>query len=350
MTGRRVLMFVASVALGALLIVGLIRLGRIDMASTLRQVRSVTFSAFAKLILLNIVLIFLSTEKWRSVDSALRSSSDPAPSKWASFVLTSIGMALGFVLPVQLGMAASRTVGTYFYGRPFKRGLVGSLFEQSFDLLIVCFLAVASLFTRLLHGEAFVWVTLAVALIVIASLATGPATRVTRALARFLSAKMRPNNRIGAGLNRLSELEDSGVLSARLARRLVILSALRFGVVVLIAGETAAAVGTPLRLWHIAAAVPFVVLASALAITPGGVGVNELTYAAALSLFGSPFSIGASWAIVNRILGMASCYVVAGIAAITFAIGNLAGLRRPYAVAQGPRSNSHTHTESGEPR
>ncbi len=104
------------------------------------------------LVLLNILLIYLSTEKWRSVDAALRHTSDPVPSRIAAFGFTSTGMALGQVLPIQVGMTAARTFGTHFYGSPLKRGTAGTLLEQSFDLLNVLLLAVASAATWFLGG------------------------------------------------------------------------------------------------------------------------------------------------------------------------------------------------------
>jgi uncharacterized membrane protein YbhN (UPF0104 family) len=119
---------------------------------------------------------------------------------------------------------------------------------------------------------------------------------------------------MGAVLRGFFNLQNSGLLSATLSRRLVVLSAIRFAVVVLMAGQTAEAIRSPIPLWHLAAAIPFVVLACVIAITPGGLGVNELTYASALKVFGTPFSIGAEWALANRVLGVAACVLVAALA------------------------------------
>jgi len=139
---------------------------------------------------------------------------------------------------------------------------------------------------------------------------------------------MSRERRLAIGLKALSELEESGVLSARLARRLILLSALRFGVVVLMAGQTAAAVSAQIPLWKLAAAMPLVVLATALAITPGGIGVTELTYTGALKLFGTSTSIAASWSIANRILCMSTGFTVAIIASVVFLLKNLTAVGR----------------------
>ncbi len=322
---RRILLASASLALGGLLVLFLMRLGRVDIHSVVQQLRNVSVTVLTKLALLNIALIFLSTEKWRRVDAAVRRSSDSVPSRAAAFGLTSAGMALGLVFPVQLGMATARTLGTYFYGRPLERGTAGTLFEQSFDLLIVCFLAVASSVTWLFHRGAGTWAACAVAMIAIALLSVGPAMRVIRRIATFAADKLGPSSHIGSGLKNMSDLEESGLLSSTLARRLVILSALRFGIVVLMARETALAIGAPISLWQMAAMVPFVVVTNVLAITPGGIGVNELTAVTALKTFGVPTATAAEWSLANRVLIMASSFLVGSLALAGVAIMRLKG-------------------------
>ena len=130
MTLRRSLLWAASAALTILLIVLLIKISKLDLRVTVQQLRSVSWISFAKLVLLTTVHVYLSSQKWRCVDASLRRASDSAPSRTMSFALTSTGVALGQVLPVQLSMSAARTLGTYFHGRALKRGTGGTLFEQ----------------------------------------------------------------------------------------------------------------------------------------------------------------------------------------------------------------------------
>jgi uncharacterized membrane protein YbhN (UPF0104 family) len=112
-------------------------------------------------------------------------------------------------------------------------------------------------------------------------------------------------------LRALFELRRSGLLNAGLARRLVILSALRFCVVVLMSVQTAEAINVHIPIWQMAASVPFVVMASVIALTPGGLGVNELTSVTALKIFGTPLAVGAQWALANRALVAVSYFFVA---------------------------------------
>jgi hypothetical protein len=311
---QRSFLLIASVALAILLIALLIKVGKIDLRVTLQQLRSVSLISFAKLVLLNVLLVYFSSEKWRSIDAAWRHSSDSVPSRTTSFALTSAGLALGMLLPVQIAMATARTLGTYFHGRPLKRGTAGTLLEQGFDLLTVAFLAVASWATWSYRGGATMWTLSAAAMTTLALLAVGPAIRLIRWLAASYNANTAaPRNRL---LRSFWELQHSGVLNAGLARRLVMLSVGRFCVVVLMSIQTADAIGLHIPLWQMAAAIPVVVFASVIALTPGGLGVNELAAVAALKLFGTPLAAAAQWALANRVLVAESYFFVAVCAAV----------------------------------
>ena len=76
-------------------------------------------------------------------------------------------------------------------------------------------------------------------------------------------------------------------------------------------GQTAEAIGAPVPLRYFAAAVPFVVIASVIALTPGGLGVNELTFATALKVSGTPLARGAQRALADRVFLAVSYYSVA---------------------------------------
>jgi uncharacterized membrane protein YbhN (UPF0104 family) len=330
MSLRRVLLALASTALSVVLIALLIRVGKIDVRLTLHQLEGVSRTVFIKLVLLNALLIYISTEKWRSIDAALRHASDSVPPRTTSFAVTSAGMALGLVIPVQLGMTVARTLGTSVYGRPLKRGTAGTLFEQSFDLLIVAFLTVASGATWFYGGGGVMWTVSAALMTALALLAVEPSIRLVQWLSSYASRNATRKNPTGVpnlrkwlverALRSISELQDSGALNVGLARRLVMLSAVRFLTLVLMAGQTTEAICAHIPLWHMAAAMPFVAVANATAVTPGGLGVNELTSAMALHLFGTPLAIASQWALANRFLVVASCFVVAACAAMTIGV------------------------------
>jgi uncharacterized protein (TIRG00374 family) len=318
MSVKRALQLIASFALSVALMALLINIAKIDVRLTLRHLRAVSWIAFAKIVLLSCLFNLLSTERWRSIDATLRRSTDSVPSRTASFALTSAGVALGIFLPVQLAVATTRTLGTYVHGGALRRGTAGTLYEQSFDVATACLLAVVSGLTWFSKGGGLMWTISAVIMLCLALLGVGPSVRLIRWLAaKCLIGTEAPHGRIGTVLRRLSDFLHSGLLSTNLVRRLLALSVARFAVIVLMSVQTAEAIGLSIPTWSMAAAIPFVILMSVVALTPGGLGMNEFTAASALSLFGIPFTIGASWTLANRVLVTISYFVVAlGAAAI----------------------------------
>jgi hypothetical protein len=314
MTTRRSFLMTASVALAFALIVLLVKIGKVDLGVTLQQLKSVSFISFAKIALLNALLVCLSTEKWRSIDASWRRSSDSVQPRITSYALTSVGLALGIFLPLQLAMATARTLGTYVHGRALKRGTAGTLLEQGFDVYTVAFLALASGITWFYHGGAKTWALCASASIVLALLAVGPSVFLIRWLFVSCSAlTVEPENRI---LRSFWAIRQSGIFNAGLARRLVVLSALRTGMVVLMSIQTAEAVGLHIAAWQMAASIPLVSVATIIAVTPGGIGLNDLAGAGALKVFGTPFAIGAQWVLANRVLVSVSYLLVASFAVV----------------------------------
>ena len=326
MTLRRFVAALISIALGGFLVLLLARIAHINWQETLQQLRDTSWMAFVELVLLNVMAVYLSTAKWRSVDSFLRRPGDVIPSQVVSISLTSIGMAIGLLVPVQLGMTVARTLGTYVHGSPLRRGTVGTLLEQSFDVLTVFILAIASAFTLMAKGGATTWVASALVLILLCFTFIGPLVRwVRRFTASEKFPKGNPDARFGKLLTQISEMASSPVFDPALAQKLVILSTLRYATLVLMTAQTAHMIGASIPLWQLAAAGPVVVAASVLAITPGGIGVNELTYATVLRSLGTPLAAAAQWAIANRVLATASCFAVAAIAATYLIVQSLLG-------------------------
>ncbi|MGZ4788795.1 MAG: hypothetical protein ACXVZX_09770, partial [Terriglobales bacterium] len=113
----------------------------------------------------------------------------------------------------------------------------------------------------------------------------------------------------------VGQVKESGLLDPILGQQLIWISLLRFGVLVLMAGQTTKAIHSYVPLWHFACAMPFVVIASSIG-TPGGLGLNELAYATTLNAMGAPLGFSARWAIANRVLTSAGAFAVAGFALV----------------------------------
>ena len=324
---RRPFLWALSAALTVIFILLLLKVSQLDVRLTMRQLRAVSGVSYAILVLLTAAHIYLSSLKWRCVDARLRGAGDSAPSKSMSFVLTSLGVALGQLLPVQLGMSLARTLGTYFYGKALKRGTGGTLFEQAFDVMIVGFLTIASGVTFFCKGGGMLWTAMAIVMTAIALLAVGPVVRLIRARIEVLSARAAsPDHRLLRGI---AGLHRSGLLDAALVRQLMALSAARFTIQVLMAGQAARAIGVHIPLWQLAAAMPFVIIACVLVVTPAGLGVNELTYATTLHMFGTPLHTGAQWALANRFLVASACLIVAACAAALLGLTRMMAAPEP---------------------
>jgi uncharacterized protein (TIRG00374 family) len=306
---RSLMLAIGSVAIAVVLVLCLISIARIDPRDVLRKLRDINLWAFACFVLLMGLHIFLASQKWRLIDRVMRRSGDAALTQSTSFAVSSVGIALGQVLPPSIAMVVARTTGTYVYGRPVTRGTVGTVFEQGFDFLIICFLIPASLLTRASRGGQWMWIGVAVSTGLFALMLVDPLIRWLQSVTSFIAT--RKTTRFVRLQRSFLELQVSGLLDSRLARKLMLLSMLRFLILVLMAGQATRAIGIEIPLWHLAAAMPFVVFSSVVALTPGGIGVSELTYATALKLFGTPLSAAAQFSLANRFLVATASFIVA---------------------------------------
>ena len=333
MITRRRLLIAASSALGVTLIIIFVEAAKTDLSLTLKQLQGVRLADFTKVVALTACHIYLSNWKWRAVDAALRCPTDSAPSQLLSFVLTTAGVTLGLLLPVQLTTTSTRTLGTYVHGRAIRRGTTGTLFEQSFDVLVAGFVVLASAMAKVYGGGQMLWSAMAIIALVASVLCVSPLFRTARWLVAAIGAKPMPTTPWRrAALRWLSAIGCSGFLDVALARNLALLSAIRFMVQIAMAWQVAQAVHLTIPIWHLAAATPLVTLACALIITPGAMGVSELGYTTALNLFGTPLIVGGQWALANRFLITASCLVILALAAIALALRRFTSTSRLEAV------------------
>jgi hypothetical protein len=186
------------------------------------------------------------------------------------------------------------------------------------------------------------WLLCAAIMTAVVLLAVGPTTRIaewfccsTCADTIRKTSYWHPQwleNLLRRALRFFSNLQNSGLMNPQLARRLVMYSVARFAVVVLMAGETAKAIGAFIPLWHMTAAIPFSCIANVIGLTPGGIGVNELTTSTALHFFGTSMTVATHWALANRLLGMGSCFTVAGCALTVFGGSKIVFLRLPVSM------------------
>jgi hypothetical protein len=308
---------IASVAAGAVLLAYLASCTGLDLSGLARLVLTVRPAPLTEIIVLLTLNTFLAGEKWRLADRRLGRLDGSEMPRATYFAWTAIGVGIGQFVPTQLSLVLCRSLGSHLGGGfGLARGAGLTLYEQLFDLLVAGLFGLASLCVLAVAGDGTVWAAYALA----ASAAGWAFCAFALPLLARASAAARPFGRLGA---RLETWSRSALLAPRLGQQLFALSMLRFAVLVMIAAVSAQAVPAEIPLWQLAAGLPLAVIGNALAITPGGLGLNEWGMSFALYAFGMPFATAAQWALVNRVLVAVAAL---GVAAAGFTV--LAALRR----------------------
>ena len=308
MRPRSIIAVLVSLLVGIGLIVLLLLASNVSWQEVLGRSLAVDRMAFVRLALLFALNSFLSSEKWRMTDHVIsHGEGNPLPRSTA-FGLTTMGVALGQFLPIQVSMSIARTLGTVLYGRALRRGTVATLFEQAFDLLVALLMIVASACTLLVHGGGPVWLAFGLCGALLGVSGVGSLMRLVNRLAGRLTAKRTNWVR---WRRTLFDFQQSGLFQENLARPLTLISLARFVVLVLMTDQVSSGIHIAIPLWRLAAAVPFGLLAAVVGITPGGLGVSEAAYAAMLRLSGLSLVASMQWAIANRLLSFAAAMVAA---------------------------------------
>jgi Lysylphosphatidylglycerol synthase TM region len=298
LTPARLVSLVASVILAALLLALLFRYGQVDLAALGRLLFAAPPLPLAAVLVLLAVNNALSGEKWRLIAASLPQDRTVGVPRLFYFAFTSIGVALGQIMPAQLSLVLSRSLGAHLHGgRALTRGASATLFDYFFDVVVVALLALATTMVLLTGSGGAVWIGVAVAICLAGFLLYSSAARLAARLAGRLG--LRGQGRLWTAC---AAIARSPLLRPAIGRRLLLLSVARFAVLALIGIASAKAIRLDLPAWQIAAALPFAVIGSALAITPGGLGVNEWAVSSILLALGTPLPAAAQWALVNRVL------------------------------------------------
>ncbi|MFI5014591.1 MAG: lysylphosphatidylglycerol synthase transmembrane domain-containing protein [Hyphomicrobiales bacterium] len=335
MKKRSLVTTIASTALALGLLAALIISGHVDLASLLRKLTEVRLLPFLGLVLATSLHVLLAGEKWRLVEERLTGGAQL--SRRLCFAFTALGTAAGQFLPMQVATALTRSMGSRFLtGAGAVRSALATLFEQAFDVLAIGFCGLASIYC-LSAGDLARWPAGAALAAMLGWLLAAPAVKVAAAGAsRLATAKLGGHG----GIGRLAgALARSGLFEPGLVRRLFALSIVRFIVLCLMAAATTQAAGLDMPTLRLAAALPLVVLATALALTPAGIGVNEWSFAAALTAFGADFEVATQWALMNRVLVAAASLLIGGAGGV-LAFASRAGTAPADAPAGGQEAGA----------
>jgi uncharacterized membrane protein YbhN (UPF0104 family) len=312
MRRRSLIITIASSVLALVLLIGLVKVAQLDLRRFLGLLAAARPLPVAGLVLLTGLHILLAAEKWRLVEQRVAPGSE-LPRRLC-FSLTAIGAAAGQIVPMQVATAFTRSLGAHLAtGSGAVRGALSTIFEQMFDIGVVCLCGLASAYC-LWRGDIGWWAVGAVATVATGFMLVPRLFGVMAAVTElFAKTSIGPTARIGS-LGRA--LANSGLFDARLTRRLFVLSVLRFVTLWLMGMATTYAVGLNISGEQIAAALPLVVVAMALAVTPGGVGINEWTFVASLVAFGVDVETATEYALLNRILVGSAVLIVGAMGAI----------------------------------
>jgi uncharacterized protein (TIRG00374 family) len=311
---RSLVTTIASGAFALVLLLALAMFAQVDLTQLLHLLADIKLLPFSALVALLSLHILLAGEKWRLVYRRMAPGAEL--SRRLCFCFTAIGTAAGQVLPMQLATALTRSFCSHLVtGSGAVRGALATVFEQMFDIGVVALCGLASVYC-LWSGDLSRWTAVAGVAIAIGFMLAGPVLGTAATATKWLATA---HAMLGGRIGRFGRaLAESGLFEERLTRRLFVLSVLRFAVLWLMAIATTHAVGLNVSSAQLAAALPLVVLATVLAVTPGGIGINEWTFAAALTAFGTDFETATQFALINRVLVAAAALMI-GAAGVTLA-------------------------------
>lgn len=293
-----------SIGLGLLILVILAIVARIDVDRIISVLSASRPLGLATIIFLVLTNILIAAEKWRLVEAEIDNVT--TLSFGQAGALTAVGVAGGQVLPTPIAVAVARLVGARA-GANIKpsHNLVGTITEQLFDLAIALLLGSVSLVV-LFIGQPSLWLCLVVFVLIVSAAVTevsyGYYVPILDALAKkpFLPQKLRA----------LSGRLAANMPAHRLIRQLLLLSMVRFAILCVAAAATSWTMGLAVPALHLAIAMPIVILASVMALTPGALGFNELAFTGSLVILGTSFDTAAEWALINRILTMTASLLI----------------------------------------
>lgn len=268
--------------------------------------------AFACYLALSAVNLVIGTWKWLLV---LRTTTGEAGGQSGflnALLTTTIGELLGQVMPVQAGIALSRSVaGRFGVGSGARANLGTTVYEQVFDAIVLAGAALTGIVGLALRPPPLGWVVL-VALAATCSLVVSLRfTFLARIAVRIIGFCL---SRQATWRGKLDALADrAGQFDARVLAKLGLLSLLRYvanlgRVAVLVAGVGLSPYTEPAII-----AFPLILVIALIPITPGNLGIMEWSWSAVLVSAGAPISAAGLFAIVARVVSLLAAVLIVAV-------------------------------------
>src|SRR5271166_1453373 len=298
-TAGSLAMAIASAVIGGSLLVLLAGRADLDPGRLVGIVTGLRLGPVALIAFAMCCMSWCSAEKWRVVVRTACPDTALELGRGTYFACTAFGLLTGQLLPPSVGAAAARSAGVKLLGGTIVQATSATAFEQVFDAALACWCAAATLATIALHLAPAAWLLATAVACALCVLSTLLAAR------RLSTLLVRDNGGAGAAWQAL--------LEPALTWRLVALSVCRYGALIVSAYAAALAGDLPVALWQVAAVMPLAVLTVLVSFVPAGLGVNEWTFASALTVLGVPFATAAEFALLNRFLNVLGAVAIAAL-------------------------------------
>ena len=303
-------MGVLGAALGIALIAVIFWRIPFDMAEFKQLLHELPLAGLVAVALLTAFHCFLTGLKWQLVTRHTAAGVDLG----LGYYLYSTLIALfGHIMPLQVAVLAGRSLSLRLHGKvPVHRGAVGAVYDQLFDVLIPLLALVSA--TPFFAGWLSLWGTATgtVALIVLAGMTIAWRGEVV------LSWLARQAVRWVPRLEDRVQAVEQGLFSRRTLATLYGYSILRYANLVLRAGLIAWALGLDVSWPAIMYCNSVVTFSLLISFVPGALGVMEWGWIGSLQLFGLSEVDGAHYALVSRILIVASLLILNGLHAVLY--------------------------------
>jgi glycosyltransferase 2 family protein len=260
---------------------------------------------FIVLVVLSTLLHFnLSALKWRVVTTQISPEIINSVSPMFYLFYTSLGALFGQFIPLHISTMITRGIGLRLHQKEhLKRGLVSSVYEQGFDVLIPLILAIASILKLLKIVDLGGWLVIAaISLGFLWLVAVTSTVRMLNLLANVLDRiklQLKPINSLRTLVH---QIQDTELLDNRLMTKIFLLAVIRYANLTLRAMLVALAVTLDIDVQHVLFVMPLVQISMLIPLTPGNLGVVEWTWTGILTGLGSTVASATVFGLGHRLL------------------------------------------------
>jgi hypothetical protein len=278
---------------GLTLLVGLFFLTGMSLKEFIALMVRARFWPFLGVIVCTLFYNVLGAVKWHLIAGV------KAPRRFFYTYYTAQAVLIGQFLPLPVAIAGNRAAVMKFkQNTTLKKGFFNALYDMGFDFLISLFLIPVSFLQWTYHFGFGIWLTFSLIILVSANFFLMPAVKI---LPASWLTKLE-----------LSDGKRSDLLSPRILSSMMLLSALRFGLVVVRKFFGAGTFSIAIPLATIAYAVPPSTMSGLVMLTPANLGIAEWTWTYLLTLWSIPLATGAFFSVSFRILLFAAQLIVTG--------------------------------------